>query len=136
MATKPVDKIYGILGLMSDEFRTKIVVDYSPKEEDQFWHLYVHGCRIMIENGEYTILDLAASKERHSDLPTWCADFRYLSPTNYLGDGFDAGMAVSEEDKARMPKNRSYRGRIQITLSSADWLWIGSKMLCNCRRIG
>ncbi|KAK3366207.1 hypothetical protein B0T24DRAFT_597941 [Lasiosphaeria ovina] len=90
--------IYGILGLMSDEFRTKIVVDYSPKEEDQFWHLYVHGCRIMIENGEYTILDLAASKERHSDLPTWCADFRYLSPTNYLGDGFDAGMARADSD--------------------------------------
>jgi hypothetical protein len=104
-ATEPVDKIYGMLGLMSKSVRDKIVVDYSPDAKKRFWQLYIHTGYVLLEESGYLALAMAASEQRHPDLPTWCPDLRYGSPVIFdeMGSNFRAGITTSTDDMGRIP---------------------------------
>lgn len=102
-ATEPLDKVYGILGLLSKPVRDKVVVDYSAAAKQRFWQAYVPICRVLFEEIGPAALSMAASEQRHPDLPTWCPDLRYRSPVVDVGFEFRAGRTTSTGDMARIP---------------------------------
>ncbi|CAM1502532.1 Fc.00g045160.m01.CDS01 [Cosmosporella sp. VM-42] len=104
LAREPVDKVYGILGIIGSDIRDKIRVDYSPESKRDFWKLYVDVCRTLLEDDGYRILRLTSSEQRHPELPTWCPDFRYQSPSVEMSlDFFTAGVGTEGTDVSRIP---------------------------------
>jgi hypothetical protein len=103
MASEAVDKIYGLMGLMSSDVRSRIAIDYSTEAKEHFWRLYVDVCRLLLEDG-FAILNLTVSEQRDPNLPSWCPDFRRQPTANSLGVAFNAGVSTSDEVVARIPK--------------------------------
>lgn len=62
-----VDKVYSILGLISQEVRAKIVVNYSVDH----WTLFIRFAQELLRHHGPDIFILAPSAERTPELPSW-----------------------------------------------------------------
>jgi hypothetical protein len=82
--TKPVDKIYGLLGLVGDEVRNLVQVNYAEADRG-FYIAYEAFVRNLIrrDNMAFWLLCMAPSRERPAELRSWCPNFNSLTP-NYL----------------------------------------------------
>jgi hypothetical protein len=85
--TKPVDKVYGLLGIISEEMRSAIKVNYAENDR-QYWKAYVELAEQIVtaDDPGYWLLCMASSRERPEQLPTWCPNFNSLTP-EYLDFG-------------------------------------------------
>ncbi|KAL8821404.1 MAG: hypothetical protein Q9223_000553 [Gallowayella weberi] len=70
-ATDQRDRIYGLLGLITDNLRNLIKVDYTWQTSD----CYLHICKALItREPTLTILSMASSIQKAPSLPSWCPD--------------------------------------------------------------
>jgi len=104
LARENVDKVYGMMGVMSAELRDKIKVDYSSAARRDFWQTYINVSTISLEVHGFLVLSMAPSDQKHPELPSWCPDFRHDSETNSLYTTYCAGMADPDFDEVRIPK--------------------------------
>ena len=65
-ATKPVDRIYGILGMLDDSIRKQIRVEYGANPEAEFWKLYAEVGKLSVQRKSSHLkwLSFCQSKER------------------------------------------------------------------------
>lgn len=74
--TLEVDRIYGMLSLMSSdvrkEFETSNLIDYRKP----YWRMYIDVARKFIRlDSELDLLCLASSKAKHPSITSWCSDW-------------------------------------------------------------
>ncbi|KAI4233939.1 MAG: hypothetical protein LQ352_008207 [Teloschistes flavicans] len=85
------DRIYGLLGPLTDEIRNLIKVDYTWGTTD----CYLQFCKAFIaREPTLTILSMAPSLQKAPSLPSWCPDLssqRKDSTLYSLNTGFKAG---------------------------------------------
>jgi hypothetical protein len=103
--TKPVDKVYGLMGLTSEIFRASISVDYA-EYDHQYWRVYLElGKHIITQDQSFWLLSMASSKERPESLPTWCPNLNSTTP-EYLDFGnmtnWRAGFEVGDSRNGRI----------------------------------
>ena len=78
--TKPVDKVYGLLGLLDDGLKDAISIDYG-KYEQQYWRIYLDVAKHVITGEQsFWLLSMASSKERPKELPSWCPNLNSTVP--------------------------------------------------------
>jgi hypothetical protein len=74
--TEPVDKIYGMLGMINPKVGSQIVVDYSKMSRKEWWKAYIQYGRLQLTSeGMLSLLTMAPSRERPQELPSWCPNF-------------------------------------------------------------
>ena len=90
--TNPLDRVYGLLGLLASEELVRCIdnrYDWEP------WQGYLHFCKIYIERDpELALLSMAGCVSKPKELPSWCPNFD--SPPNVTSfyctyDGLSAG---------------------------------------------
>ncbi len=90
--TNPLDRIYGLLGLLASEDLVRCIdnrYDWEP------WQGYLHFCKIYIERDpELALFSMAGCVSKPKELPSWCPNFD--SPPNVTSfycvySGFRAG---------------------------------------------
>ena len=76
--TNPLDRIYGLLGLLASEDLVRCIdnrYDWEP------WQGYLHFCKIYIERDpELALFSMAGCVSKPKELPSWCPNFD--SPPN------------------------------------------------------
>ena len=78
--TKPIDKVYGLLGLLDDDLREAIRIDYA-KYESSYWEVYLDVARyIASTDRSFWLLSMASSTERPKMLPSWCPNLNSTIP--------------------------------------------------------
>jgi hypothetical protein len=97
--TKPVDKVYGLLGIIGEDMRSAIKVNYAENDR-QYWRAYVELAEQIVaaDDLNFWLLCMASSRERPERLPTWCPNFNSLTP-EYL-DFWDQKWRAGLGDKA------------------------------------
>jgi hypothetical protein len=110
--TKPVDKVYGLLGIISKDMRSAIKVNYAENDR-QYWRAYVELAEQIVtaDDPGFWLLCMASSRERPEQLPTWCPNFNSLTP-EYLDFGnqkWRAGLGdkAAEDSGIRLIKDSS-----------------------------
>lgn len=107
--TKPLDRVYGLLGLLASEELVRSVdirYDWEP------WQGYLHFCKVYIERDpDLALFSMAGCVSKPKELPSWCPNFD--SPSNVASfycnyPGFCAGF------KPGGPRN----SRIQTSATS------------------
>jgi len=85
--TKPVDKVYGLLGIVGADMRSSIKVNYRENDQ-QYWKAYVDMAKHIIttDRQPFWLLCMASSRERPEQLPTWCPNLNSLT-ADYLDFG-------------------------------------------------
>lgn len=70
-ASKPADKVYGMLGLMDDDTRERIAVDYSTDA----WKVYRNVSLLMLNKSSgLLMLRITACSKRIPGAPSWCVN--------------------------------------------------------------
>ena len=78
--TKPIDKVYGLLGLLDEGLKDAISIDYG-KYEQQYWKIYLDVAKhVVTGNQNFWLLSMASSKERPKELPSWCPNLNSTIP--------------------------------------------------------
>jgi Heterokaryon incompatibility protein (HET) len=81
---EPLDRVYGILGLLSEEHRRKIKVDYSAEHKAQYWQAYRQFFKIVIADDGPRIFISLSSITKNPQLPSWCPDLTSLQLTSQI----------------------------------------------------
>ena len=73
-ATKAVDRIYRLLGMVDENILKQIRVEYGKKPEAEFWKLYIEVGKLSVQRNSSHLkwLSLCQSKERPTELPLRC----------------------------------------------------------------
>ena len=104
LVTEPVDKIYGVLALMSKDMQSKITIDYSEVARKEYWRLYIAVGKLLLQEYGPVILDMTLTSTRRSEMPSWCPDFGSKPITNSLVRTFAAGLAEPDYDISLIPQ--------------------------------
>ena len=71
--TNPLDRIYGLLGLLASEELVRCIdirYDWEP------WQIYLHFCKAYIERDPaLALLSMAGCVSKPKELPSWCPNF-------------------------------------------------------------
>lgn len=71
--TDPRDRIFGVLGLASSDFREKVKVDYSQQDPSALLRLYIESGKACIEEDtSLSLLFMISGREKNPGLPSWC----------------------------------------------------------------
>ncbi|KAL8836532.1 MAG: hypothetical protein Q9170_002887 [Blastenia crenularia] len=75
--SEPVDKVYAVLGLVDNDARDQVPVDYSEEARKEFWNVYVNAVAVALRTGSGLgwLLMEASSQEALQGLPSWCPNF-------------------------------------------------------------
>ncbi len=74
-ATNQLDRIYGLLGIVADDPRNLITVDYTLTANK----CYIQFCKVFIQREPtLSLLCMAPSKHKALELPSWCPAFSSL----------------------------------------------------------
>ena len=90
-ATDQRDRIYGLLGLVTDDLRKIIKVDYTWQTSDCYLHFFK---AFITREPTLNILGMAPSIQKTPSLPSWCPDLssqRKETTIYSLNKGFKAG---------------------------------------------
>ncbi|MCJ1316715.1 hypothetical protein MMC15_002036 [Xylographa vitiligo] len=80
---KPIDKVYSILALITDEARQSLTVDYSL--QDKFWIPYLQLASFLLtQNRCLQLLSAAQSVVRPESLPSWCPNWDSVLPVPHI----------------------------------------------------
>jgi hypothetical protein len=114
--TKPVDKVYGLLGIVSENVRSAIKVNYAENDR-QYWKPYVELAEQIItaDDPGFWLLCMASSRERPKQLPTWCPNFNSLT-AEYLDFGHQKWRAGLGNKPARESVIRMIKGSSSIQI--------------------
>ncbi|MCJ1390797.1 hypothetical protein MMC18_003658 [Xylographa bjoerkii] len=96
--TKPIDKVYGLLGLLDDGLKGAIRIDYS-KYEDEYWMVYLDVAKYMASGDRsFWLLSMSSSTERPEKLPSWCPNLNSTIPEilDFSSQQWSAGIIRGE----------------------------------------
>ena len=100
--TKPIDKVYGMLGLLDEPVRNVIKVNYT-EYEPRYWEVYleVAKCIIAYDDQSFWLLSMASSKERPQGLPSWCPNLNSILPEilDFSHQNWRAGILVGNRQR-------------------------------------
>jgi hypothetical protein len=100
--SEPIDKVYAVLGLTDEAVRKQIKVDYSQESRQNFWKAYVNlGAVSLQEDPDLFLLQIASSRERPLELPSWCPNLDSTSDAIMLPRGFYKAGGIAVEDDQR-----------------------------------
>ena len=94
--TNPLDRVYGLLGLLASE---ELIHCIDNRYDWEPWQGYLYFCKIYIERDpELALLSMAGYVSKPKELPSWCPNFD--SPPNvisfyYTYKGLSAGFKPS-----------------------------------------
>lgn len=74
-ASDTLDKVYAVLGLVDEDARNQVRVDYSEEARKDLWRVYVNAVRVALTHpncGLSWLLMEASSQETLQGLPSWC----------------------------------------------------------------
>ena len=93
--SKPVDRIYALLSLASEEVRQAIPVDYSNQAQEQYLNLYKVAAKVLMQYFplQLTLQDVE-SVNRPPQLPSWCPDFHSPPTAGSYGGHARAGLGA------------------------------------------
>ena len=78
---KPLDRVYGFLGIVDENLRKTITMDYSEESQHEYWKTYLQLGRYLVGcDLHHDILEEASSTERPDNLPTWCPNLNSPYP--------------------------------------------------------
>jgi hypothetical protein len=100
---EPLDRVYGLFGIMNDSIRQKIRVDYTDAAKREYWNLYISIGRIMLETRGLDILITAESMTRPPRLPSWIPNWNSPHPVTPMPNHFNAGFADSANESQPFP---------------------------------
>lgn len=109
--TEPVDRIYGLLGLADDGVRESIKIDYSQEHRKKYWKVYIEFGKLWAKLDYRYLLSIAPSKNRPSELPSWCPNFNSdMSAAYSFGavEGYKAGFVKSQPASAQTSKESDH----------------------------
>ncbi|KAK0512097.1 hypothetical protein JMJ35_005225 [Cladonia borealis] len=107
--SNPLDRVYGLLGLLdSEELIRSIDIQYDWEP----WQGYLHFCKVYIERDpDLALFSMAGSRSKPKELPSWCPNFDSMPHVGSIYcdySGFCAGI------KPGGPRN----SRIQTSATS------------------
>jgi hypothetical protein len=71
---EPVDRVYSVLGILSDDIRQQIIVDYSAKNRRDYWRTYVQLFKALLcRHGTLYLLPVWTAAPS-TKLSSWCPD--------------------------------------------------------------
>lgn len=79
--TEPVDKVFGMFGLLPAYYRNAIDVDCLAEQREQYWKVYLEVAQFELTISGLDILPFARSEERPSMLPSWVPNWILLLPS-------------------------------------------------------
>ncbi|KAN0119288.1 Heterokaryon incompatibility protein (HET) domain containing protein [Hyaloscypha variabilis] len=129
--TNCVDRIYGLLGLVSPMVASQVVVDYSK----EWRRVYIQYSKLQLQSEPTLLLfSMSASQERPTGLPSWCPNFDSppKDPFSLAGViGYQAGFE-SWEDRLKPNVQISDSNHIQIFGFRVDYVRqvVGSPKHC------
>lgn len=130
--TEPVDRIYGLLGLADEGLKGCVKIDYSKENREQYWRTYIEFGKLWAKIDYRPLLSIASSKERPSELPSWCPNFdsdKSIAFSFGEVEGYKAGFV---ENKPALAKTSANSDRIEIrgfrmdrvkTVVKSSWSW-------------
>jgi hypothetical protein len=133
--TQPVDRIYGLLGLVNPTVASKIVVDYSDDAKEKWWSVYIQYGKLQLQSeSTLALLSMAASQQRPTELPSWCPNFNSPPKDPFsLGGviGYQAGFE-SWEDRLKPNVQISDSNTLRVSGFQVDRvrLVVGSPKHC------
>lgn len=77
-ASEPMDKVYAVLGLIDEDARGRVRVDYSEKARENLWRVYIDAVKVALTHQNCNLgwlLMEASSQEVLPGLPSWCPNF-------------------------------------------------------------
>ena len=96
-ASKPIDKVYGLLGLLSKDLKAAIDVDYA-ENESRYWKVYQEVAKYIIASDDksFWLLSMASSVDRPLELPTWCPNLNSALPESldFNNQNWHAGISL------------------------------------------
>ena len=101
---KPVDRIYGLLGIVGEQIRSAITVDYE-KFEEHYWEVYVTVAQHILANDAASwLFCMSSSKSRPAELPSWCPnlDSRSWNMLDFGNQAWRAGIGEQSNEQAAM----------------------------------
>jgi hypothetical protein len=90
--TEPVDKVYALLGLVDDDAKKRITVDYSTEARHKYWKVNIELGKFLLEEPGFEILQMTSSYSRPAELPSWCPNLDSRPKINRLSITFQAGI--------------------------------------------
>jgi hypothetical protein len=100
--SEPLDRIYGLIGLMPDAIRGAVVVDYSVTSRQEYWKLYISVGKMLLQQESLDFLRYSESNERPPELPSWVPNWNASQPAVRLQMHFSAG--ITTKDSLSKPK--------------------------------
>ena len=125
--TYDVDKIYGILGLVEEDIRDKIV---DQKSKNDTCLVFLEAFKVAIENDrQLHLLSLPFERGTNIGLPSWCPNLKRPNRCEELSDGhFLAGIRSSTEKSSILAITSSDALRIKgvevdkvLKVAKAQW---------------
>ncbi len=96
-----VDKVYGVLGLVEEDIRRQIEVDYSEKVRQNPVEIYLRWAHLLLqERPNLNVLTTVSSQSRLPELPSWCPDFGTSGDSWLVGNPEnESGYLEQHQDK-------------------------------------
>ena len=108
-ATDPRDKIFALIGLVS-EARGRFMIDYAMPTNGVFQNAMVE---VFQSSRDLTILQFASDEKEDRDLPSWCVDFssrNWFNANKQTGSTFESLHGFVSHDSVR--GSLTVRGRV------------------------
>jgi hypothetical protein len=105
-ATEPVDRIFGLFGVMQADHRMAIDVGYSGAQRKEFWKMYIAAASYEVDVvSGLQILSHAESVERPAMLPSWVPNWNSRRPSESYEKRaqFDAGSWEQRRKSTQTP---------------------------------
>lgn len=109
LASDPKDRVYGLLGLLPDEVRSKLRVDYLLHVKD----IYVDVAEVLLQSGNMDVICESIHyppQISNANLPSWVPDWSYDPTAQSLASlplNFSAGRRQSRFDRFYVCRTRS-----------------------------
>ena len=98
--TNPLDRVYGVLGLLASE---ELVRSIDIRYDWEPWQGYLHFCKVYIERDpDLALFSMARCVSKPKELPSWCPNFD--SPPN-VGSTYCKYQGLCAGFKPREPRN-------------------------------
>ena len=89
---EPLDRVLGLVGMMDEESRRHIRVDYSESRRAKYWLLYLEVAHMLLERMGLDMLQAAESETRPDGLPSWVPNWNSCQIMAPLSGHFKTGL--------------------------------------------
>ena len=83
ISNEPLDYVYGVLGLLPDSCRARVVVDYSEESRKYYVRTYAQLFQALLEWMADAALMFLNNIETPPGAPSWCPELRNISQPGY-----------------------------------------------------